>query len=215
MVVQTPQEMEKQQSIKTPSDYVTFEEFLTLDIEGRAEWVDGKVEEHISVTWGHNDLIGFLYVLLKIFLQRKKLGVIALPGYPMKLPELKRGREPDLLVVLHTHRERLKPTFLDGAADICIEIVSEESVKRDYETKFKEYQAAGVPEYWIFDTIRQDAIIHVLNDKGKYQVYSRGADGRLLSSLLPEFSLDPALLWQDELPNLETIPALVTAMLAA
>jgi Uma2 family endonuclease len=42
---------------------------------------------------------------------------------------------------------------MDGAADIVIELVSPESVHRDYGEKLYEYEQAGVPGYWIIDPL--------------------------------------------------------------
>ena len=43
---------------------------------------------------------------------------------------------------------------MNGAADICIEVISPESVIRDRGEKFEEYERGGVGEYWIFDYLR-------------------------------------------------------------
>jgi Uma2 family endonuclease len=61
------------------------------------------------------------------------------------------GREPDLLFVAQTNLERLKETYLDGPADLVVEIVSPEGVGRDRGVKFYEYAQGGVPEYWLID----------------------------------------------------------------
>jgi Uma2 family endonuclease len=110
------------------------------------------------------------------------------------------AREPDLIIVLHEHRSRVLPTALEGPADIAIEIVSPESIERDYGDKFKEYQTAGVQEYWLFDPQRQVADIHMLAASGRYQRLPPDAQGRLWSTLLPDFALDPAVLWREPYP---------------
>ncbi|MDZ4763098.1 MAG: Uma2 family endonuclease, partial [Chloroflexota bacterium] len=129
-------------------------------------------------------------------------------------PNLARGREPDLMIVLKEHQDRRTPTFLDGVADICIEIVSPESVERDYVTKFEEYEKGGVAEYWLFDANRRTAVFHVLDASGIYQEYPRDPKGRLISSLLPGFALDPAFLWSDDLLDDDAVATAIEAILA-
>ncbi|MEJ7756097.1 MAG: Uma2 family endonuclease [Nocardioidaceae bacterium] len=48
-------------------------------------------------------------------------------------------------------------TYLDGAADLAIEIISPESIGRDRGEKFVEYEAAGIREYWLIDPERRQA----------------------------------------------------------
>jgi Uma2 family endonuclease len=182
---------------------ITFDEFLVEYAEQHAEWVDGEVIIMANNT-EHNALLQFLIVLLRLFLDYTRLGEILIAGVPMKTPFIKAAREPDLLIVLTANLGRIKPTYLDGAADIAIEIVSPESRARDLDTKFKEYAAAGIPEYWIFDPDTESADIYALiqrDGKPAYVRLARDGSGRLVSKLLPTFALDPALLWGEQRPR--------------
>lgn len=124
------------------------------------------------------------------------------------------AREPDIMIVLNEHRDRIQPTFLDGAADIAIEIVSPESVERDYDDKFKEYQEAWVREYWLFDPQQHIARIYSLNNNGLYEQLPLNSAGQLISKLLPNFALDPEILWHEELPVGMELMQLVHSMTA-
>jgi Uma2 family endonuclease len=73
------------------------------------------------------------------------------------------GREPDVLYLARSHLRRLRKTYLNGPADLVVEVVSPESVKRDREQKFGEYQAAGIPEYWVIDPEAQQADFYQLD----------------------------------------------------
>lgn len=199
----------------TTDERVSFEEYLRLGHEGRAEWVDGKVEKQMPVSWIHQQLLIFLTVLLESFLDLRKLGVITSAGYPVRLADQERAREPDLMVILNDKLNRITPTYFDGAPDICIEIVSPESVGRDYETKFNEYEAAGVPEYWLFDPARRAADIYALDEDGKYARLPLDQRGRLVSRVLPGFALDPALLWRKPMLRGKAILDLVAEMVQA
>ncbi len=95
----------------------------------------------------------------------------------MKLPTS--GREPDVLFIANDHLDRLKPPYLDGPADLVIEIISPESVKRYRGRKFFEYQAGGVAEYWLIDPAVQVAEFYQLAQLDGQRLFRRVAeDGR-------------------------------------
>lgn len=56
------------------------------------------------------------------------------------------------MVVLKKNEGRLRKTFLDGPADLMVEVISPDSVERDRITKYNDYEAAGVKEYWLIET---------------------------------------------------------------
>ncbi len=193
------------------AENVPWEEFLTRFSEVHAEWHGGRVIR-VSNNAEHNMLLVVLGTLLNLFLGLKQMGVVLSAGVPMRVREERPHREPDLLVVLNAHRERIKQNYLDGAADLVVEIVSPESDMRDYGDKRVEYEAAGVPEYWLFDPLRRDILVFALGADGRYQRLPRDAQGRVYSVLLPGFAFDPALLWRDELPAGAELIALVQAL---
>lgn len=115
----------------------------------------------------------------------------------MKLEET--GREPDLLFVTSAHRDRIQEMYLDGPADLAIEIISKESVGRDRDEKFAEYEQAGVLEFWLIDPIRKQTEFYHLID-GHYRLMILN-DGIYHSEVLPGFRLCELWLWEDPLPN--------------
>ena len=125
----------------------------------------------------------------------------------MRLPTRPSGREPDLLFVANEHGNRLRPTYVDGPADLVIEIVSPDSEERDRVTKLAEYEGAGVPEYWLVDPVPQEATFYRLGADGRYDAVPINVDGFYHSAALPGFRLWVAWLWQRPLPALaEVLP---------
>jgi len=76
----------------------------------------------------------------------------------------------------------------------------------------REYEAAGVREYWLFDPLHTEAVIYALGADGHYHPTLTDTQGRLLSTVLPGFALDPTLLWQEEPPTGAELIALVQEM---
>ena len=77
--------------------------------------------------------------------------------------------EPDLLVV--SDETEIDIRGVKGAPDLIIEILSLFNTKHDTDRKFKQYQKAGVKEYWIVDPIRRIVEAYILKD-GRYGVGS-------------------------------------------
>jgi Uma2 family endonuclease len=183
---------------------MSFEEYLAWDHEGvRAEWVDGEVVIVASVRLDHQFIMGFLYRLVIGFVERESLGVVLLPSTRMRLPEKPSGREPDLLFVAASHADRLKETYVDGPADLVVEIVSPDSEIRDRADKFLEYEAAGITEYWLLDPLRHEAFFYVLGDDARYHPRAVATDGVYHSHVLDRFRLRPDWLWRTPLPTPE------------
>jgi hypothetical protein len=80
---------------------------------------------------------------------------------------------------------------------LVIEIVSPESETRDRATKLSEYEATGVPEYWLIDPPRTEWVIYHLGQDGRYHPRPLDTQGCVNSAVLPGFALNGSLLWQE------------------
>ena len=205
----------------TPRRTMTYDEFLAWAGEDvRAEWVEGRVIVFMPTTVRHADLAGFLYTLLSLYTRFSDHGRVFFETVEMRLRDSRSSRRPDLLFVAREHLNRLTRERLDGPADIVVELISDDSVTRDRDEKFHEYQAAGIPEYWLLDSRHghEQCDFYCLID-GVYQAMALDADGRYHSTVLPGFWLRPDWLWQEPLPNpldclVEIAPDTVAATLA-
>ncbi|MDX2139490.1 MAG: Uma2 family endonuclease [Chloroflexota bacterium] len=179
---------------------------------GQTEWIAGEVAVYpMTNNFHHQEVIHFLAGLLRHFMRKRKLGRVIPDDIPMRISETE-APEPDLMVLLAEHEDRFEKLFVSGVADIAVEVVSPESDTRDYGRKRVQYEAAGVPEFWLFDPIRRAHFIYVLGEDGFYHLRALDDEGRITSTILPGFALDPEILWRDELPDAEEIVILVKAM---
>jgi Uma2 family endonuclease len=181
---------------------MSYEEFLAwCDENTWAEWVDGEVVIMSPVSFFHQDLADFLVAVLRIFIETLDLGWVCSAPFQMRLASLSRGREPDILFVRKDRMSLVQQTYLDGPADLVVEIISPESVQRDREEKFAEYERAGVQEYWLLDPQQKQADFYVLDADGRYRLAAVGDDGMYRSQVLQGFWLKVAWLWQEPLPR--------------
>ena len=183
---------------------MTYEEFLEWsDEDTHAEWVAGEVIVFMPPKRVHQRILNFLSALLTTYARFFGLGEVLEAPFEMHLGPGKSSREPDLLFIAREHQDRVTAERLEGPADLVIELVSDSSVVRDHEEKFREYEAAGVREYWICDPRpgKQQTSFYQLTAEGKYQAVPPDADGRYHALVLPGFWLDPAWLWEEPLPD--------------
>lgn len=183
-----------------PAARMSYEEFLAwADEDTLAEWVNGEVVMTSPASLRHQGLGRFLAQIVGIYVEEHDLGVLITAPFQMRLAAS--GREPDLLFVAATHRHRLRDTYLDGPADLVVEIISPESVGRDRGDKFYEYEAAGIPEYWLLDPQARRAEFYQLDAAGVYQLTAPDQEGIYRSAVVPGFLLRVSWLWQQPLPR--------------
>ena len=180
--------------------HMSYEEFLDwADEDTLAEWVEGEVIVTSPASEPHQNLVGFLSSVLRTFVEQHELGQLLVAPFQMKLETS--GREPDLLFIGSDRLDRVHRTYLDGPADLAIEIVSPESAGRDRGEKYYEYEAAGIPEYWLLDPQTARAEFYQLGPEGQYRLVAPDTEGLYRSAVLPGFWLRVDWLWQQPLPR--------------
>ena len=185
-----------------PSLRMTEEEFVAwADEDTRAEWVDGEAIVRAPESGEHSNLGWRLQTLFKHFMGRRDLGEARGPNFMLRLPNQRRRRVPDLLFVTKDHFDRLRPNHLEGAPDLCIEMVSPDSQSRDRREKYLEYEQASVWEYWIVDPVSRNLEAYALDASAQaFGPILIDADERIPSTVLPGFYLRAASLFDAKLP---------------
>lgn len=185
---------------------MSLDEFLDFVPENwHAEWVDGEGYIFMASDPRHARVLAFLFGLIQQYAQLFDLGEVFFPTYSVRLRGGQSYREPDIFVVLHEHRDRIRKNGVYGPADFILEGTSEDSVQRDRVDKFREFEAEGVPEYVHVDTRdNPDELIGFFRRDagGTFQRVAPDEQGRLHSEVLPGFWIDPRWLLQDPLPNI-------------
>lgn len=185
---------------------VTFEEYLAFDDErAMSEWVDGEIIYMSPTARRHQEILTFLVKVMGLFVDTNDSGVLLPAPFAMKLEALKRGREPDLLFVSSDRQHLVEKTYLNGPADLVVEIVSPESVGRDRGEKFVEYEAAGIREYWLIDPDRESAEFYELGADGRYRAAQVGAGDAYRSKVIEGFFARPVWFWRTPSPTLEAL----------
>lgn len=174
---------------------MTYEDFLnSIHEDTLAEWVNGEVIMTSPASRKHQEISGLLHHIVGTFVEAGNFGVVLLPPFQMKLDYS--VREPDLIFIAKQHLGRLKETYLEGPADLVVEITSPESLSRDRGDKFAEYEQAGIPEYWLIDPIRERAEFYQFDDQNRYALVLPDSSGAYHSKAIPGFWLRVDWFWR-------------------
>jgi len=167
---------------------MSLDEYLDwLDEDTFAEWVNGRIIVMSPASRQHQIIVDFLVAILRPYSEKNDLGEAISAPFPMKLNQS--GREPDLLFVLKKNLKRMKPTFLDGPADLVVEVISEESIGRDRGDKYYEYEKAGISEYWLIDPLRDQVEFYQLDARGRFQLIRPDEAGLYYSKIVAGLAL--------------------------
>jgi Uma2 family endonuclease len=132
--------------------------YLALHTSRLIEYDDGILEFPPMPTISHQDIVLYLYELLKNFVINAGLGKVYVAPLRVRLWPRK-YREPDIVFL---SQERLAQTIdYPAGADLVMEVVSGSGIdrERDLVIKRQEYAEAGIPEYWIVDPQEEQIIV--------------------------------------------------------
>jgi Uma2 family endonuclease len=142
--------------------------------------------------------------LLDDFVVAHDLGEILGPEFQVRIGRLRRRRVPDILFIAQARRDIIKTNHVEGAPDLIIEIVSPDSIARDWREKYLEYEAAGVHEYWVIEPAEEYVEAYALGEDQRYARLEE-KEGAIHSTALPGFYLKPAWLWEEPLPKVAEV----------
>jgi Uma2 family endonuclease len=182
------------------SGVFTYDDFYAIIHEyEKGDLIDGVIYMTSPENTEANALFVWLLTVMHLYVRRKKLGRIHGSRVACRLDDIN-APEPDILFVAEKNLGRLKRRGVEGPPDLAVEIVSPESVDRDYEMKRRQYQRFKIPEYWIIDEEERKVTLLRLDARGKYREVA-ARKGHYHSQVLTGFWLDPNWLWQDPFPD--------------
>jgi len=198
-----PEATLERESFSPPNEplRMTEEEFVAwCDEDTWAEWVDGEVIVASPASIHHVRIAKLLLKILDTLVEQKGLGEVFGPEAMIRLAGLRRRRMPDLFFIANERLSLLRPNHFEGAPDLIVEIVSPDSVSRDWRVKYLEYERAGVREYWVVDPLAGQVEAYALGEDGQYAPIEE-KDGALDSVVIPGLYLRPEWLWQVPRPD--------------
>jgi Uma2 family endonuclease len=169
----------------------TYEEYYKLEDDQRYEIIDGQLLMAPAPDTSHQDWLGDLYVLLRSFVKKNKLGRLFFAPVDVVL-DAENTVQPDLVFVAAKNAGIIRTPAIFGTPDLLVEVVSPSSGRRDRSEKMELYARFGVKEYWIGDAAKRSLEIHTLKE-GRYILRCTAEEkGRLSSLVLTGLKFDVA-----------------------
>ena len=150
----------------------TIEDIFALPDGERAELIDGEMFMMATPTWTHQGTVMWMSNVIYSYIREKggKCKVCPSPFGVFLKNDNRNYLEPDISVICK--RDKLEERGVSGAPDWVIEIVSPSSREMDYRRKLAAYKEAGVREYWIVDSAKEEVAVYHFEEKEDAVIYS-------------------------------------------
>ena len=183
---------------------LTFEEYLEYDdgTDNRYELVDGELVEVPPESEPNNWFAMSLCYKFVEFINPRLVRLNCEIQVPVLQPKDAQNRFPDLIVLREEHLrltgKRFTITLKMPPPQLIVEVVSpgRANRERDYDRKREQYQAVGIPEYWIVDPEQQTITVLYLEQAGYSEQVFRGSEG-IVSRFFPDLVLTPEEVFAD------------------
>jgi Uma2 family endonuclease len=104
------------------------------------------------------------------------------------------GVGPDLVFISAANMTNMRPDGFYGAPDLVVEVTSTQP-QLDRYVKYRKYERAGVPNYWIADPRSRTLDVFELATGNYRRAAELKDEGSLRPGLFPGLELDTSELW--------------------
>lgn len=164
------------------------------DDDNRYEVIDGELYVTPAPNRKHQHASFELGYRIRSYLETHPLGTIYSAPIAVVLAETT-GAQPDLVFVSHERAGILTDRGIEGVPDLVVEVLSPSTRGRDRGLKLRQYQAAGVPHYWIADPDAKIVEERVLGPDGYGEPAVFGDGDIFQPTLFPSLEIAVARLW--------------------
>ncbi len=173
-----------------------FDEMVTEDV--KAELFDGVMIVHSPATVSHDDISGFVRLLMRCYAEDRALGKVFGPD---ALVRLRPGRRfgADIFFLDSGQVPEPLPKEFELVPRLMLELLSPSNRDYDIEEKRLMYREARVDEIWLIDPDERQVIVD--RRRGRRYMTTTTTKGRMKSDVLSGFWVEASWLWSDPLPN--------------
>jgi Uma2 family endonuclease len=184
-------------SVVTPADWVpgppqgswTYDDYAALPDDGnRYEIVNGVLVMAPSPTPEHQSIAVRIAYYMFPHIELAGIGRLFTAPIDVDLGP-KSVYQPDLVIVLNTHLDRVAEKKITGAPDLVIEVASPSTAAYDRLTKYEKYAHAGITEYWIVKPTSHTVEVLVLEGEEYRSLGIFRGEQTVLSRIMPNFPI--------------------------
>lgn len=183
------------------------EHFYEIIEEGKKmEFINGEIVFQSPAKLRHTNVIGLLLILMKSFVIKHDLGFVG--SEKMLISLTRNDYEPDICFFDKSKSQNFKSDQMQfPAPDIAVEVLSPSTEKVDRETKFQDYAAHSIKEYWIINPEHETIEQYYLQNED-YELLLKAKDGTIESIVLPDFKIRIRAIFDEQI-NLEELKKMI------
>jgi Uma2 family endonuclease len=170
---------------------MTYEDYLFYDdgTDNRYELVDGELVEMAQPTMKHILIAKLIEKTLEAEINRLNKPWMCFREIGVRTG-IRKSRIADVCVLTNEQVTEMmnESAVFDTPPRLVVEIVSPDSVQRDYRHKRSEYATLGIPEYWIVDPKAKKITVLWL-EEGFYEETVFTLKQKIISPTFTEFPL--------------------------
>jgi len=143
-----------------------YEDYLNLPDDGRRyDIIEGLLYMSNAPDFDHQYTVMEIAFHFKSFVNQNQLGYVLTAPFEIHLSEKTRPVQPDVFFIGAERGLVRGAKYFDGPPDLVVEVLSPSTRRVDQFTKFRAYEKATVPEYWIVDPKARLVQLYTLEDQ--------------------------------------------------
>jgi Uma2 family endonuclease len=191
----------KEIAAQFPTDYKwTYQDLVNYfpqDLSLKVEIINNQLFIMPTPNTTHQIISDELIFQFNLFVRKNKLGRVLAAPMDVKFDE-DNNVQPDILFIAVSKYEIIEDKNIVGSPNLVVEIWSPSNKKKEREAKKALYQKNKVTEFWQIYPKKKQVCVEVLNEEGKYQLFSKAEKtGTIKSKVLTGFEIDIAAIFED------------------
>lgn len=173
------------------------ETYFPQDLKVSVQIIQNQLFIMPSPNFNHQAISEELGFQMGTFVRQHKAGKIIYAPIDVQFDE-DNLLQPDIIFIAVSRYHIIENKKVQEAPNLVVEIWSPSNAKKERDMKHKIYQNQGVTEYWQIFPKKREVKVEVLNDEGKYKLFSEAKKtGTVQSKVLNGFEIEIKTLFEE------------------
>ncbi|WP_338812442.1 Uma2 family endonuclease [Bernardetia sp. Wsw4-3y2] len=173
------------------------ETYFPQDLKVSVQIIQNQLFIMPSPNFNHQAISEELGFQMGTFVRQHKAGKIIYAPIDVQFDE-DNLFQPDIIFIAVSRYHIIENKKVQEAPNLVVEIWSPSNAKKEREMKHKIYETQGVTEYWQIFPKKREVKVEVLNEEGKYKLFSEAKKvGKVQSKVLNGFEIEIETLFEE------------------